>query len=338
MQVQPASLLFDISQARAGHRERRDASWFWYAKENSENIGGALPFAVDELFRGQTARHVPMIPSIARGLKTSDLGEMWRAPIADQAQVILRLAQSWWFSKELDRHPVAQHAKDQHLDLNPIGLAQHYGIPTGYLDLSDDFDVSAFFATCRETGQGWQPAEEGTGIIYRVSLRELKEEAFTHYLPLGPQSLPRPTEQGAWVAELPMCHSFEGWHGVSRLQFRHERHVAEHFLEMFAGGSKLFPPDPLADVASEILNCRELPVDLVDAAIQSFASDPQGPRPDQLQPIRAEIFRHVSPIDGRRLLTEEQVSALLADEAWCAHRLAEVKARAVAIRRIPVVD
>jgi hypothetical protein len=91
-------------------------------------------------------------------------------------------------------------------------------------------------------------------------------------------------------------------------------------------------------VASEILNCRELPVDLVDAAIKSFASDPQGPRPDQLQPIRAEVFRHVSPINDRRLLTEEQVSALLADEAWCAYRLAEVKARAVAIRRIPAVD
>jgi hypothetical protein len=86
MQVQPASLLFDISQARAGHRERRDASWFWYANEDNGDTEGALPFAVDELFRGQTARHVPKIPSIARGLKTSDLGEMWRAPIADQRQ------------------------------------------------------------------------------------------------------------------------------------------------------------------------------------------------------------------------------------------------------------
>jgi hypothetical protein len=251
--------------------------------------------------------------------------------------VILRLAQSWWFSKEFDRHPTAQHAKGQHLDLNPIGLAQHYGIPTGYLDLSDDFDVSAFFATCRETAQGWQPAEDGTGIIYRVSMRTLSDP-FTQYVPLGPQSLPRPTEQGAWVAELPMCHSFEGWPGISMLQFQHDRRVAEHFLEMFAGGSKLFPPDPLADVASEILSCHELPVDLVEAALQSFASDPQGPRPDQLQPIRAEIFKHLAPINGRRLLTEERVSALLADEAWCAHRLAEVKARCIAIRRIPVVD
>jgi hypothetical protein len=331
MQVQPASLLLDISQVRAGHRERRDGSWYGYSNGDT---WGALPFAVDELFRGQTARHVPMIPSIARGLEASDLGEMWRAPVADQARVILRLAQSWWFSTELDRHPIAQHAERQQLDLDPIGLAQHYGIPTGYLDLSDDFDVSAFFATCRATKSGWQPMDEGTGIIYRVSLRELKQDAFEHYLPLGPQSLPRPTEQGAWVAELPMRHAFEGWPEVSMLQFQHDRRVGEHFLEMFAGGSRLFPLDPLADVASEILKCGELPVDLVDAAIQSFASEPQGPRPNQLSAIRAEIFRQVSPIDGRRLLTEEQVSVLLADVEWSAQRLAEVKANWRAVRRI----
>lgn len=332
MQVQPASLLLDISQARAGHRERRDASWYGYTNGDT---WGALPFAVDELFRGQTARHVPMIPSIARGLTAFDLGEMWRVPIADQARVILRLAQSWWFSTELDRHPIAQHAKDQKLELDPIGLAQHYGIPTGYLDVSDDFDVSAFFATCRETKSGWEPVDEGTGIVYRVSLRTL-DDPFEQYLPLGPQSLPRPTEQGAWVVELPMCHAFEGWPGVSMLEFQHDRRVGEHFMEMFRGGDKLFPPDPLADVASEILKCRELPVDLVDAAIKSFASDPHGPRPDQLQAIRTQIFSQVAPINRRRLLTDDQVSTLLGDVAWCAQRLAKVKANWQLVRRVSV--
>lgn len=338
MQVQPASLLLDISRGQAGHRERRDASWHWYANEDEGDTGGAFPFAVDNLFRGQTARHVPMMPSIVRGLATSDLSEMWRGSIADQALVILRLAQSWWFSKELQRHPVAQHAMAQHLDLNPIGMAQHYGIPTGFLDISDDFDVSAFFATCRETEHGWQPAIEGTGVVYRVSLKELNQHEVARYLPLGPQSLPRPTEQGAWVTELPMRHAFEGWPGVSMLEFEHDRHVAEHFLEMFDGGAKLFPADPLARVASEILRCRELPVDIVDAALQSFARYPHGPRSDQLQAIRAEIFRHVAPINGRTLLTNEQVSALLADESWCAQRLTDIKAHSVAVRRIPVID
>lgn len=238
MQVQPASLLFDISQARAGHRERRDASWYGYTNGDT---WGALPFAVDELFRGQTARHVPMIPSIARSLTTSDLGQMWRTPIADQARVILRLAQSWWFSRELDRHPIAQHARGQRLDLNPIGLAQHYGIPTGYLDLSDDFDVSAFFATCRETKSGWQPVDVGTGIIYRVSVRAL-DDPFAQYAPLGPQSLPRPTEQGAWVAELPMCNAFEGWPGVSMLQFQHDQRLGEYSWRCSQQAASSFPP------------------------------------------------------------------------------------------------
>lgn len=332
MQIVPASLLLDISRKRAGHRERRDASWFWCSKGD---VGVGLPAAVGELFRGQTARYIPLLPSIVRGLTTDDLNEMWRGPIADQAHVILRLAQSWWFSKELERHPIAAHAKSQHIELNSIGLAQHYGVPTGYLDLTDDFDVGAFFATCRMTDQGWQPVDEGVGLFYLVRLRELGQDA-VRYVPLGPQPLPRPTEQGAWVTELPMRHSFEGWPGVYMLSFQHDRSVSEHFLELFDGGRLLFPADPLAEAASEILACRELPVDLVDGALQSFASDPHGPRPEQLQSIRSEIFRHVSPINGRRLLTDEQLSALLADDAWRSHRLAEVTAGAVAIRRIPI--
>jgi len=226
MQIAPASALLEISKGYANHRTRRDASWYWFEEAESH---GAIPFAVSQLYRGQNTRHAPMLPSIARGLQSADIEKISQCSIADQAKIVLRVAQSWWFSRELTHHPISHHAVGQRLDLDPIALAQHYGIPTGYLDLTDDFNVSAFFATCHETNDGWKPVDAGVGVIYRVHLQKL-ETPFDSYMPLGPQRLPRPSEQCAWVTELPFCHSFEGWPGVEMLQFNHDRRIGQQFL------------------------------------------------------------------------------------------------------------
>jgi len=332
MLTHPASLLLDISKNFSNHRQLRDDSWYGY---QDGDHWGAIPFAVNSLYRGQTAHHYPMLPSIARGLRSPDIAEISKSSIPDQANLIFRLAQSAWFQRELKYHPIFTHAGQQKLDLDPIALAQHYEIPTGYLDLSDDFNVSAFFATCRKTQHGWEPVATGVGVIYRVDLSTL-ETPFGRYIPLGPQPLPRPTEQCAWVTELPICHSFEGWPNVSKLHFEHDRDVGEHFLNMFSSGEKLFPPDPLADVASEILTCREIPIDLVDAVLDSFINDPFGPLKSQFPTIRKEVAKLATLIGNRRLLTDQQVASLLANEAWSEKMLAEVKAKWRVVRRVPI--
>lgn len=296
---------------------------------------GAIPFAVSYLYRGQAEYYRPLLPSIARGLQSSDLGQLYRNSISDQSKLILRLAQSWWFSRELTRHPISSHACDLGLDLDPIGLAQHYGIPTGYLDLTDDFNVGAFFATCRPNGRGWKPVSTGVGIMYRVGLREISHP-FRQYIPLGPQKLPRPTEQCAWITELPLCHGFEGWPGVYILKFNHDRRVAEHFYKMFAGGELLFPPDPLAYVAEEIFSCGELPRDILEAAIDSFAKDPNGVRTEDIPALRKEISSLVTLTGGRKLLTDQHISSLITDSEWCQRMLAKVKVNWRAVRREPI--
>lgn len=332
MQIAPASALLKISEDYADHRSRRSGSWYGYVEGET---WGATPFAVSKLYRGQNTRHSHMLPSIARGLQSTGIEDIWKSAISDQAKIVLRLAQSWWFSRELVHHPISHHAAHQHLDFDFIALAQHYGIPTGYLDLTDDFNVSAFFATCRETKNGWEPVDAGVGVVYRVNLNEL-ETPFYRYTPLGPQQLPRPSEQCAWVTELPLCHSFEGWPEVDMLQFHHDRHVGEHFLEMYAGGERLFPPDPLAGVAAEILACGEIPIDLVEAALNSFANDPYGVLTKDFPALRKEISAMANQISYRRLLTDQNVAHLLADQEWREKMLMSVKVNWRAVRRVPI--
>jgi hypothetical protein len=329
VRVFDADALLNISRSFDNHRVVREQVWHGYTDGDH---WGAIPF-VSELFRGQNGRYLPMLPAIARGLEIHT-GVLWERSPRDQAKIVLRLAQSWWFARELDHHPITSHAASQKLKLDRIALAQHYGIPTGYLDLTDDFNVGAFFATCRETREGWEPIEEGVGIVYRVDLKGL-ENPFGRYEPLGPQLLPRPTEQCAWVAELPIAHSFDGWPGVMMMQFNQQKPVGEHFLRKFDEGKGLFPPDPLADVAGEIMACQEVPTILIERAIESFAGDPLGIRSDQIAEVRRELSKLTTTIDYRRLLTEEHVSSLRADFEWRKRMLSDVKVRWRAVRAEP---
>src|SRR6476620_3829926 len=165
VKIHDAEALLGISHQFENHRIRREEFWYGYSDGDS---WGAIPF-VDSLFRGQNRPYETMLPSIARGLEIKTDGQLWQQSPLSQAKIILRLAQSWWFSRELDYHPIKAHATEQKLKLDPIALAQHYGIPTGYLDLSDDFNVAAFFASCRPSatseGEVWEPVEEGVGVI-----------------------------------------------------------------------------------------------------------------------------------------------------------------------------
>jgi hypothetical protein len=331
MQTQPATILLEIAKSFADHKSKGEKNWYGYTNGKT---WGAIPFTIRNLYRGQNNRHFPLLPSIARGLTCDDIVEISKISISDQATLILRQAQSLWFHRELIHHPIAKHSLALKTDLNEIALAQHYGIPTGYLDLSDDFNVSAFFATCQQTRHGWEPVNSGIGVIYRTALEALATP-FGEYLPLGPQPLPRPTEQCAWVTELPLCHSFEGWSNVSMLEFEHDRAIGEYFLEMFNGGSKLFPPDPLSEVADEILACDEIPTDCIDLILESYIGDPFGPLTNEFPAIRNEISKLAIPISYRRLLTERQISTLLADPVWSEKMLTDVTVNWHAVRRVP---
>jgi len=333
MQTCPANALLDLSRTEGIKQPRTGNSWYWFA---DGDYGGAIPFDVSFLYRGQNRAAHPMLPSIARGLN-SDGRDMFEMSTKDQATVVLRLAQSWWFARELEHHPITAHAEKQRLKLDRLALAQHYGIPTGYLDLTHNFDVSAFFATCRATKTGWEPVTEGIGIVYRVDLEQARNR-FASFKPLGPQPLPRPDEQAAWVVELPMVHSFDGWPEVSIIQFEQNESVGEYFIKMFRGGGLLFPPDPLARVAQEILECGEIPRELAEGALTSFASDQFGIKPDQLPAVRQSISSLIHLIDYRRILEDHDIAPFLNDFEWRKRRLSDAMAKARPVRIEPVQE
>lgn len=268
-----ATLLLEISQNLKQTSPLRDRlRWEWAHRDDRQRV--IVPSGPSEfLFRGQNVRYRPCLPTISRdfefcGPATQDLRPK------DKLVLIKRLAQCAWFEVALDRHPAVKWASEQNLYVNRLALAQHYGLPTGYIDLTESFDVAAFFATCRFDGAAskWLACSSGEGVVYRVHWVEIPAE-LKRVTWIGLQPFPRPAEQWAWTCELLLGEDFECAPGLQAISFSHSTAVGETFLRQFDGGRTLFPPDPLSTMADRIRVATKLPADALKWAIGEMLSE-----------------------------------------------------------------
>lgn len=231
----------------------------------------ASPF----LFRGQNARYEPCFPTIARSLKNNSRS-MDNLTQTEQAILILNLIKTQWFSECIRETPVFQWMKQKKLHLNETAVAQHYGIPTGYIDLSQSFDVASFFACCRydQKNHTWEPVASGEGVIYVIDQRMVPLGLGAK--PICLQPFPRPSEQWAWVHEVVLGDDFDKMPYVKKFIFRHDKNASQRILNKFSHGVTLFPPDHLATVANKVNKAQEASLSVALKVIKGLINDPQG--------------------------------------------------------------
>lgn len=225
------------------------------------------------LFRGQNKHFDPSWPSICRNFyrNASRVADLY--PI-DRAHLFRGLVLNRWFAAELAHHPMMRWVQSQGLMVDSIAIAQHYGIPTAHIDLSESFAIAAFFATCsfvRKTGS-WEPMTCGNGVIYCIQFTVMNPRVS----PICYQPFPRPSLQWAWTAELRLGESFLHAPTLRMLHFEHDRRVGEEILRRFDGGSKLLPPDPSERLASEMCAASEVPIIHVEEVESWLANAPNG--------------------------------------------------------------
>lgn len=278
MKLPSAKILLEYRKIYSPHCQisASERKWAYFTKKDGKLI--ILPLSWQKcLFRGQNRHHEPSLTSLGRGIEIDSDS----LSLIDQTRFAERIIRRVWFINELKKHPAALWLAEQRLDCFDLALAQHYGIPTGYMDMSESFDVSCFFATCRVGDDGkWQPCSEGIGVVYLLHTNQIKIGPDTS-LPIGLQVLPRPKEQFGWVVNCGIHCNFEDIPGLMILKFEHDKSVSQYFLDKFNNGESLFPPDTMADIAKKILCSTLLPKALTGTVINDLRR--------QMKNITAEV-------------------------------------------------
>ena len=243
------------------------------------------------LFRGQYRRYRPCYPTAARGI-TAGTNALHGLPERDQACVVLNLIRTQWFKENLRHTPAMRWMSSQKIAFDDTAVAQHYGLPTGYIDLSQSFEVSSFFACCRyyPDSQEWRPVDNGEGVMYVVDVRH--PDCGT-VRPICLQAFPRPSEQWAWVYEMAMSLDFDMLPHVRKFMFRHDAGASQRILQRFNGGAALFPPDALSEVADTIMRSQSVPKVVAARVVADVTGDPLGLPAEDVQSVLDKIERQM---------------------------------------------
>ncbi len=183
----------------------------------------------------------------------------------------------------LDKHPFVQVASDvkflnDRLCINKTGIAQHYGFHTDYLDLTSNFDIASFFASCRwnEKSKNYEPLGnvEYPGVIFKIHeptipplfMQGCQTDICFEYL--GWQPFPRPEQQRASLARLGKKIDFTK--NATKYYFKHSISGSRKIWKKFGEGRLLFPEDCAVDLAEKCKNLKEFTKLEIDEAVRRF--------------------------------------------------------------------
>lgn len=206
------------------------------------------------LYRGQPAFYEECVPSL------------FRQPMT-QIRYLTDLLKKYEFYKLMVVHPLIGYLRNWCIDgkyfkIDMEGMSAHYEFATSMMDFTRYKDVAMFFALCeknKETDQ-YEPItdENREAVLYTADLKALLEDSNSHFHIIGFQALPRPDAQKAYSLFVGYKKNFNDCPFASHERFRVNRKQSEKYFKMFEGGAKLFPNNPVDDMAREIRQSKEI--------------------------------------------------------------------------------
>lgn len=150
-------------------------------------------------------------------------------------------------------------------------LAQHYGLETGWLDITTDFDVAMFFATCwwDKKEKRWKPLtkaqtelseETKYGMIFHMPSWYMSQrwcleiEKFADIskglpnnlvYPIGFQPFMRCSMQNGYGIYMQESKPLQEDIGFEKLRFRHSEELSKRVFERMKGGELIYPHEGL---------------------------------------------------------------------------------------------
>lgn len=157
-------------------------------------------------------------------------------------------------------------------------MAQHYGLETNWLDITGDFNVALFMATCKwdQASQCWLPLkkedtevsyEKQHGVLFHITEEYVRMQRMTsllqmdsfrneiitnEILPIGYQPFRRCHSQYAYGIQMKKRCSLQEDIFFEKLHFRHNEKLSQDVFDMMNGGESIYPKEGLNEFADVI--------------------------------------------------------------------------------------
>ena len=257
-----------------------------------------------QFFRGENQDFPYSIPSLRR--KTMGMSKKQEELMRTVANMRI-----WQFTKLLwNNINVVPYWEAKLSDVNYKALAQHYGFDTNLLDLTNDFRIALFFATCKYIPEQdcFRPLTEQEinekhkyGIIYHAPNWVLdfiapggsSEWYFQHMndedrwygldngdldsmaFQIGYQPLMRCHHQSGYVYPLRYGVSLNEDRRFERMRFKQSVELSQWVFKMMDGGKKVFPQEGITEIRDILIvkKSQKLFEDSLKSLRKNYISD-----------------------------------------------------------------
>lgn len=250
-----------------------EGRYFYVSDKNNRNIVRLMPTSQSTYtyFRGQSTYHKSCTPTLyRRGNKVS---------LPAEYEIACSRMKVCEFTNMICMHPVFYELM-QNIQANPIALAQHYGLNTEYLDITNSKWVAAFFASTKydyltdtycPVGRDY---ENGYGVMYiSKDFENLHEDFYDRLDPIGYQYFARPSKQSSFGFKMYPTENFNDLPFFEKIFFRHDIRASKIVYEMSYKQNRFIPQDTLSKLARQISNSKEVTRHALYLCYSDFYSD-----------------------------------------------------------------
>lgn len=219
------------------------------------------------LFRGQGAFYKNCLPTLLR--------KEW-GPL----ELFVERMRVVEFELMLRKYPAVQYFSREHLMVDYVGLAQHYGLLTDVLDLTSDLHTALFFAMCdydsvNDCYTAKKDEKEYIGYLYAypafASAMQNNDSAFGRFLKedlrvIGLQPFIRPGAQRGFSLHVSKDNPFKGY----LYSFSYTKQDSERYHDKMINGRQLWAKDFIAERTKLIRDTTRFSFDALFLAVKRY--------------------------------------------------------------------